>query len=351
MYGHRKFLISLLLLGLSLLFLPGILTSLSPKYQNEIVWGLGYISVYISYFGTSILMTIFIYSIYQKFKNRYFLKMLTSIGLALLISCVSILNYKNNKVVVDHLNLSWLYPKSIIEESMKNELFKIIPPSSSLFIESNNLWDTSAFYLMHSGVKFNYVGTKGSYLSNSKSKDVFPKKSLEEPDFHVITDNRNYFYLRYDSTSKKDGYVILSKIKDLKISNETLNSATSEQTYIYVRSLQNNFKDASIIGFSTDTEYAEHPKPFTTKDLKIIPISSGPGWAIYEVFKSRELLDLKSINVNLISKYLDFSDLNLSLIVQWQGGFSSLERTSDNSWRWCTSEGKLILTNTSHKLK
>jgi hypothetical protein len=194
------------------------------------------------------------------------------------------------------------------------------------------------------------VGIKGSYLSDPKANNIFKKNISEASDLYAITGNENHFYLRYDSTSEENGYAILGKIRDFKTSNKTLHSAISERIYVYVRYPQNDFKNLSITGFSIDTKHVQYPRSFNTKDLKINLISSGSCWALYELSKPGRLLDLKSINVNSISKHLEFSDWNL-WIQLWTGGFSVLEGTPDNNWRWCSSNGDLIIDNKSQKSK
>ncbi len=39
------------------------------------------------------------------------------------------------------------------------------------------------------------------------------------------------------------------------------------------------------------------------------------------------------------------------LLISWQGGFSGLEGTSQDNWRWCSSTGQLELNNSSNKSK
>jgi len=37
--------------------------------------------------------------------------------------------------------------------------------------------------------------------------------------------------------------------------------------------------------------------------------------------------------------------------IGWWDGFSTLEGTKENNWRWCSQQGTLVLNNTSHKTK
>lgn len=39
------------------------------------------------------------------------------------------------------------------------------------------------------------------------------------------------------------------------------------------------------------------------------------------------------------------------VLPQWVGGFSGLEGTAEKSWRWCATQGELILHNTSHQAR
>ncbi|MDD4972557.1 MAG: hypothetical protein PHT07_24260 [Paludibacter sp.] len=38
-------------------------------------------------------------------------------------------------------------------------------------------------------------------------------------------------------------------------------------------------------------------------------------------------------------------------LIEWQGGFSTLEGTSQNNWRWSSQQGTIIINNSSHRVK
>lgn len=83
------------LIGFALIFLTPILITLSPKYQSEIRFGVGYIPVYIQYFGLGILIATFISSL-----NNLFYKNLGYLALIV----IGIIHLKSNINVVKNVN-------------------------------------------------------------------------------------------------------------------------------------------------------------------------------------------------------------------------------------------------------
>ncbi len=272
-----------MLLGLSMLILPGVLIALSPKYQHEVYWGVGYLPVFISYFGLTMLVVSVIYLALSKLKlTKQNSAFLLSIALSASLGYVGILNYTNNKIVNEHLNSFVLYPRTIIEEAISGGLFQKISSDAYLVVNSKYPWDQAAFYRMHSGIKFKHVGYQGQYLNYAK--------------------NNNLFYLSYDSSSQENGYAILGEIKNLSASNYKLNGVTAEKAYIYVRTPYTSaLSNISINGRLVDKVRMELSEPVTLEGQEISLISSGVNWRIYAISGQDKLIDLLSLKVNTMA--------------------------------------------------
>lgn len=292
----------LLLLGLSMLVLPEVLTSLSPKYQNEITRGSGYLPVYISYFGFTIIAITIIYLIYNKYKSNYRISYIISIALALVLGFASTINYLNNNIIVNYANTIWLYPRTIIEESLNNGLAENVPNNSLLIVDDNHPWDIVEFYAIYAKDKFRNIYFKGNYPITNFANDAFVGNYYNNYVYSFKNYN-NVFYLRYDAFNKDSGYAIMGKINDLSFSKEKLNSATGNTIYIYYKFPVNKLalSTINISGMWNDkNDLNDNTKYdiFTLNEEQVRTLSYGKGWRIIDVYSKNKVIDLKSISVN-----------------------------------------------------
>jgi hypothetical protein len=247
----------LLIYGILFLVLPAIIISFSPKFQNELTWGIGYLPVYLSYFGLILISSYIVCKLSFKIISIDMnLFRMAALLFALIIVFICALNYSNNLNVIERSNSEWLYPRDIAEMSMKDGIFNYVPDGSILLVDSFHGWDQPAFYLMYSDVKFKLIlnsanlawarlpGTNSGFLSGGLPTGTLVSRS-QEACLYNFSDADHVFYFRYDLISKNVGYVILGSIKDLYVSNERLLGVTSRYVYVYVRdsSLINSFSN------------------------------------------------------------------------------------------------------------
>lgn len=290
---NMKYVLSL---GISLLILPGALTSLSPKYQHQdyIGWGIGYLPVYLSYFGLLMLSLALLFSIYRlKFiqSHRKFASAL-SIIISLFFCCIGAINYTHNNIVVDGLNGT--YPREVLENGIKNGLFSIVPEKAYLIVDSNYPWDRPPFYRMHHNKKLSHVGPKGNHMGSLPQNTRASK--IEEYSLYRFHPNSNVFYLYYKSHSKECGYVVLTKVNDLIGNNQTLLGVASEMVYVYVQAPPSD-ESIYIQGILLDRSNFNECGSFLFEDVKINLIASGIGWKLYSVSGGDKLIDALSVSV------------------------------------------------------
>ena len=282
--------------GLFLLIMPGILVALSPKYQYYLFWGTGYLPVYVSYFGLMIMTICAIYGIYCKIyvdkRNIFPLSLI----LALIFSLTGSITYACNVSTLDELNNGWLYPRMIIENGLKDGLFKFVPDEAILLVDPSYPWDQPGFYLMNSGVKLGYLGSilfGEGYLS-----DKLPKAALRE-NFnnsfrYEFSNSDNIFYLKYFSQSKHEGYAVLGKVQELLATNKTLDRVLVSYMYIYIYHGSGQKEHLFIKDF-----YANDPRLQGTKinmdEINSSLVSSGTDWELYSINCNDLLIDAKSL--------------------------------------------------------
>lgn len=329
------------IIGLFLLVLPAVVISLSSRYQASVVWGIGYIPVYISYFGLSAIF-IYIVSRLTNSPKRVF------IIIAIVFATIGALNYSNNIYVVENSNAYWLYPRLIIENGINDGLFNSIPDRSTLILDSNYPWDQPAFYIMH-----------------SKVRSILPPKMI---DYYGLATNYNFmynatyntkFYLRYGALSRSEGYAILGKIENLSASEEALDGAWGRIAYAYVRDPV--FDNAQSLPYGRMPQYISVSGRIlddsyiisSLSDAK--PIVSGPGWNIYNISLDK-LWDFKSLQINvgpspnkISNGPSPFISHNSSPIMSLGSGFYDPEDWSGIQTRWMQVNATLLVNSSENR--
>ncbi len=310
----HKMLKSVFAIGLLMLILPGTMMSLSTAYQSFVSWGAGYLPVYISYFGLSMMLSSVVFYLLELFskKSRNGVIIL-SLVIAITCSGIGVMNYFNNSTVVDYSNLYWNYPRAIIEDGISNGLMKNVPDGSTLIVDDNYPWDIKPFYLMHSGKDIKFVGTRGlnyvyvSYLQGYKA-DSYPQSALVSKDgdkySYRFNSTDNIFYLSYNSNSYKDGYAILSDVKDVTLSNDTIYNLTSTYAYVYVSApylseTQFGGTYVSVSGrwANGDTGLYE---PYDLSVENMTSMASDKSWKLLLINGDNKTFDMRSMQINKV---------------------------------------------------
>jgi membrane protease YdiL (CAAX protease family) len=295
--------------GFSLFLLPSLLLSSSPKYQHELTMGIGYLPVYVSYFGISLMIVAFLIlvsNLVSRFDNRQFKSVI--IIFSLIFSLILTLNYINDSVVVEKVNQEWLYPRALMESGLRNGIFEQVPPGSFLFAQNSYLWDQPEFYIMYGGVKLRGVGLPGRNLN----LDKIPINNLSfENNIHSFDQlsNDNVYYLNYSSDSLNEGYAITGRVIRFNATNTTLIDVTSQEIRVYIE--DTDYEDHKAEGShfqingqwsNADTISGFYPFQIKEGDSRLKLVSSGPGWILYSLRQENNMIDIKSVSVENIEK-------------------------------------------------
>ncbi len=276
-------------LGVFVLILPGVLMSFSPKYQQELSWGLGYLPVYFSYFGIALFLIMIIYILFSKMHKKRIISILLSLFMAGGLALVVLMNFNNNKSVVALSNKYWLYPRDLIENAISNGLFKKVGSGSELLIDGKYSWDVSAFYRMRTNKRYKFVGPVQTYLSLNQANSFLNKKGLLVYEFEK---KENIAFVSYKSDADQ-GYAILGRVR----SHFTVKNGSSylalKDARIYVQG-RSQFK---VSGYYLDVEKHELLDHFEIESKRINPVSSGSDWAIYELYKKGKFMDTASLKI------------------------------------------------------
>jgi hypothetical protein len=196
----------LLGVGLLMLGLPAAIVSASEKYQEQVRWGLGYLPVYLQYFGLAIVAATVACSICAFAARRRARRFhdCFAVTSAVGFSAAAILSFFANRYVVELRNAQLRYPRDFIESAARHGFFKDVPAESIVLKDRLAPWDTDVFYLQHSGRKL-HVMTPERWLSRERDT-VFGRKP-----------SQGVYALDYESDEREDGpgWAVLGRLSEV----------------------------------------------------------------------------------------------------------------------------------------
>lgn len=216
-----------LVFGSMLLILPNMLIALSPTYQYLIYWGIAHLPVYISYFGSFLVLSVLVDKLMTV--SRKNLRHSIAIFLIALISIGYAINLQNNRLVVETQNQTYWYKRNFIESSQSATNFLANLKSDSLLlysVEDNLSLDVQPFLYSLIGINVENIDTRRLlpwYKQFQEGRSAEELKS-ENPDYwtrfgssesDLFSKYKNVYIIKYWSDSYSQGYVTTAEISDL----------------------------------------------------------------------------------------------------------------------------------------
>jgi len=215
----------LVVLGSGLLILPNAMISLSPKFQAETSWGIGYLPVYLSYFGVALLFLAVIYGLFRLAASAeravaVALSTVTTFALVVGVFYVSVVNHANNGIAVETGNVNVWYPRVTVAAAAERGLFTGVPGDSTVIIDgSEPAWDIyggPAFFTGQAGV------TVASMMPVAKAVETIQatapaSTSADDARTYTVSPQANTYYLKYGSAWQGNGYALLGRIHELTV--------------------------------------------------------------------------------------------------------------------------------------
>lgn len=244
----------LLCIGLTFQFIPPVFMAISYKYQHNLMFGNGYIPVYVQYIGLAFIFIALVMYIRPHLKSNYWHSF--RMALSLLVSSGIVLAFLVNHLVVAQINQVVKYPRNLFENAVNQKLLQGLPPSSVVMKDNLNIWDTAGFIAQTSGIKIK--------ISDIHDKNI-PFENINK------SGSKNLYFLEYATITPntESGYVILSQIDSIsQKSNNTqsnlvyklhapkiycqVDSYTEAQTIIARLSNKYNIPTNYLADFSTN---------------------------------------------------------------------------------------------------
>ncbi|MBF0549568.1 MAG: hypothetical protein HQK60_03435 [Deltaproteobacteria bacterium] len=296
-----------LIIGIILWLCPAAMISLSFKYQREVMWGVPYLPVYISYFGVALLLAGAIHLVLTRAGKV--LTLIIFLFLSTLFSLIGVITYFSNAKVERAINQVWLHPRNTEEQAIRHGLLSLKATEGEYLLTGTKYpWDNQAFYLMNSGHLFNKINSIDKISENDFPGDI-KKDGANTLSTHVTYDasQSKIDYLTYNQIAVDQGYAIFGHIEKMQVMPDLaepgflkLYSALLSRVKVFV-SLPADLSTGSTISFSgllCDKKNIKAPALFNLTENELTVLGSGPTWRLYQVDLGDNYVDLSSMKIS-----------------------------------------------------
>lgn len=271
--------------GLGLFVLPATLITLSTKYQLELHWGVAYLPAYASYFGIAMLIGAGAYAALHSSAGQRWGKSITVLVCAVAV-LAGVLNFQNNRVVMEHNNEWVKYPREVLEASLQRGLFTQIPPGSVLLVANPGPWDVPAFYFKEGVPEFEHVVWLSGTATDLTSLETLTESTTTDGARRGLSFGARgkVWLLRYKSTSPGSGYATAYQVDSVVVEGGTIKQVFATIAAAYI--------DSSPSASGSPDSLLGDPLPSrATPDLAAAgigrtppsPTSAGTGWRLYRL--------------------------------------------------------------------
>ena len=217
----------LLLLGLLLAVLPAPLIGVTRKYQEVLTYGVGYLPVYIEYFGVALLFTCGVGFLASRVRPGKATAVSLVGVVSLLCAGVAVVHCETNVRVVRFLRQPYLTPRREVEELLDHgRLLQSVPVGATLVVDAFR-WDTSGggdfFYCCHTKTRLKKVICSRMWDAKKLAKLVTKPGSEEAP---------NVLRMRYSDPVSENGWVVAGTVHHLQT---TVNGDVSQSDISHIR--------------------------------------------------------------------------------------------------------------------
>ncbi len=160
----------LALLGLSFAVLPTLTVALSQRYQGQLMAGLGYLPVYIQYYGIAVLLL----ALTLCLKRTALVRALCLSAFAVIL----LLNLQNNRAVTEIMNRSFYDPRNAGEAALHGGILDFLPEDAVLVSVNDRryLWEAD---WNNRGLYPEFYGNYVRYLPSAVGDTKLLEKEIE----------------------------------------------------------------------------------------------------------------------------------------------------------------------------
>ena len=218
---------SLLILGFSFAVLPMVTVAMSERYQGQLMPGLGYLPVYMQYYGIAILILCLTLSLKPSVGKR-----------ALCLSAFSVvllLNLQNNRAVTEIMNRSFYEPRNAGEAALHGGILDFLPEDAVLISVNDRRflweadWNNRGLYTQFYGnIARRIPETVGDTRLLADALDAARSAGVEaDQDGFLKIAPENVWLIAYNGSSDR-GFAKLGHLKSAGIDPNTLELRSAE---------------------------------------------------------------------------------------------------------------------------
>jgi hypothetical protein len=334
----KSMIVILAIISFGLMVFPSAMLSLMAKYQSELSLGIGYIPLYIEYFGVAIFLFLLYLLVIKLVKWRSAQRVLNAV-ICLFLCFVILISQQNARAYINYAQLYnqdyQVYAKDATQAGLLNSIddTKTIVTFNPFMYSAENL-----FYSNYSMKKVNTIEI-GSFISSEFNDN-------NSANMMFIDNIQNKYLLEIDS-SQYNGMVKLAPVSSMVITRNpaTISDALIKEAYVYVAKYDNMISSISYTIQKSDGS--------GTFETVVKPISS------FQIITDSQKGTLVHMSFNepvVFNSLMDSTtppeEANglLSSVVFTNGaGIYAAETNSEGSYNWCDRQAEMEAFNKSDK--
>lgn len=271
----------LLWTGAGLLVLPATLIALSPKYQSEILWGKGYIPVYVSYFGTALLIIAGLRAAARIGSAKKPLRAVLAVGLALTLGALGVMTYQDNRIIVERFDRDWLYPRQVEQDALARGLVSPVPAGSQVVMLVKRGWDEPAFFAIHAGKLERTADAREAATWTAMLTGRTPQSVDATATRYVFGAKDDVWIANADGLSAYNGYAIVGRLAAVTVSGGKPVQAEVDTVRVYLSSPQPPVASPVLVGGTAyDPPQFTSPQVIGLNPATLQRLAGGDGWSL-----------------------------------------------------------------------
>ena len=218
-------------LGFSFAMLPVITVAVSERYQGQLMPGLGYLPVYMQYYGIAVLLLWITFSLRRSTGLRAVC--LSAFSLMLL------LNLQNNRAVTEILNRRFYEPRRSGEAALHSGMLDFLPEDAVLISLNDRryLWEANWNNL---GLYKEFYGNNSKRLPSAAGDNELLRDAVNEalsagvqpdPDGWIMLEPDNVWVIDYYGTADQ-GFARLGHLRSARANSVSLELSDAEADHI-----------------------------------------------------------------------------------------------------------------------
>jgi hypothetical protein len=282
-------------LAIALWVLPGLLVCLSPRYQQEIYWGVGQLPVYIECFGLGLLLASAVAFFANRLLFRTGLYRVWAILASLTVATVLAINGHINHRIAQRWGFGWYHERVQVEAALAAGLAEGVPDGSSVIPGHKYPWwhDVfgSYFYSLHAGKRLYFPAT----IHLGPKFPLFQGGSSGNFE-HLTANGRCYEVHDFPIDSSSVGVFLCELAQPGALTNGEPLSHKTANGRLYIRqwsrrSQQERVDQALLITADADGSV------FSVRSDRCKLLRRGKGWRLYSLETGDRLIDARSLRV------------------------------------------------------